>query len=133
LGLTTPSADISSFISTGRIEVPRITEKPVNIYEMETGEEMAFPWSFPTGKFGFNFNRPMRITRSMYFKHRLYNKRGNFRKDITYLLHSAVAFDVALLKSEINVKMRIRKNNRNSELVTAGDIRNVQVISGMYR
>lgn len=54
----------------------------------------------------------------------MYNYRGNFRKNITYLLHSAVAVAVHLshLKSEIRINMRIRKNDART--VRAGDIRN---------
>lgn len=52
------------------------------------------------------------------------NYRGNFRKNITYLLHSAVAVavDLSHLKSEIRINMRIRKND--ARIVTAGGIRN---------
>lgn len=45
---------------------------------------------------------------------------------MTYLLHSAVSIDISLLKSEINVKMRIRKDRSNSGLVTAGEIRDIE-------
>ncbi|XP_061170865.1 uncharacterized protein LOC133180335 [Saccostrea echinata] len=39
--------DISVFGNEGIINVPHISEKPVRVYEMESGEEMAFPWLFP--------------------------------------------------------------------------------------
>lgn len=52
----------------------------------------------------------------------MYNYRGNFQKNITYLLHSAVAVDLSHLKSEIRINMRIRKND--ARIITAGDIRN---------
>lgn len=71
--------------------------------------------------FGFLHEREKKLSVSIYLKNRLYNYRGNFRKNITYLLHSALAVDLSHLKSEIRINMRIRKNART---VTAGDIRN---------
>lgn len=118
--------DISVIGNEGIINVPHISEKPVRVYEMESGEEMAFPWLFPYGKNGLNYNRPMKISKSMYFKYRLYNKNGNFRKDLTYLLHSAVSYDLACLKSEININMRIKKGQNNAVSVNACDIKNLQ-------
>lgn len=63
---------------------------------MDQGEEKAFPWLFPTGRFGFSHEREQKLSLSMYFKNRLYNYRGNFRKNITYLLHSSrfVTFEI---------------------------------------
>lgn len=116
-----PNVSIKKYMSNGVIKVPSIKENPVNVYEMDQGEEKAFPWLFPTGMFGFSQEREQKLSLSMYLKNRLYNYRGNFRKNITYLLHSAVAVDLSHLKSEIRINMRIRKNART---VTAGDIRN---------
>lgn len=83
---------------------------------------MAYPWLFPNGKFGLNFPRAIKIPRAMYFKQRLYHRSGQFRKNMTYLLHTAVSLDLSLLKSEINIKMRMRKN----AITTAGQIRNIE-------
>lgn len=41
-------------MSKGYIDIPRIEQRPVNIYELKTGEEMAFPWLFPHGRNGYN-------------------------------------------------------------------------------
>ena len=108
------------------INVPHIEEKPVYVFQLDHGEEMAFPWLFPHGVNGLNHERPKKITKSMYFKHRLYNQKGIFRKDLTYLLHSAVAFDLSLLKSEINIQMRMRKGRNNDELISARDVKNFE-------
>lgn len=119
-----PISNLSSFVHNKDPvnRVPSITENPVHIFDMENGEEMAYPWLFPKGKYGLNYPRPIKIPCSMYFKQRLYHKSGHFRKNMTYLLHSAVSLDISLLKSEINLKMRIRKDRSNSGLVTAGEI-----------
>ena len=125
INCTLPNASVTNYLKTGFIDVPHITDKPVSVYELDCGEEMAFPWLFPTGKNGYNFDRPIKITRSMYFKQRLYHKTGYFRKDLTYLLHAAVSVDFALLKSEINVNMKITKGLHNREHFTVGDLKNM--------
>lgn len=67
-------------MSNGVIKVPSIKENPVNVYEMDQGEEKAFPWLFPTGMVGFSHEREQKLSLTMYLKNRLYNYRGNFRK-----------------------------------------------------
>jgi hypothetical protein len=123
-----PISNFTSFMhnTDSVIRVPSITENPVHVFDMEKGEEMAYPWLFPSGRYGLNYPRPVKISRSMYFKQRLYHKSGQFRKNMTYLLHSAVSVNMSLLKYEINVQMRIRKDRSNSGLVTAGHIRNIE-------
>ena len=123
-----PLSNISSFMHNkdSVINVPSITENPVHILDIDNGEEMAYPWLFPTGKCGLNFPRSIKIPRSMYFKQRLYHKSGQFRRDMTYLLHSAVSVDMMLLKSEISIKMRIRSGRTSSGSVTAGEIRDIE-------
>lgn len=87
---------------------------------------MAFPWLFRYGKFGLKHVGPLYITPSMYFRVRLYHKDAVFRKDMTYLLHSAVSYDMSLLKSEISIHMKMKKTvNGRDEAVTAGHIKNI--------
>lgn len=80
--------------------------------------------------FGFLHEREKKLSLSIYLKNRLYNYRGNFRKNITYLLHSAVAVDLSHLKSEIRINMRIRKNART---VTAGVLETVHTMIHYYK
>ena len=126
--------------NTQSITVPHIHNKPVSIYELEDGEESAFPWLFPEGKHGFLFPRMHKLTPSMYFRSRLYNKLGFWRKDINYLLHAAVAYDTMLLKQEINIYMKMCKSQSNDQSgnvsMTAGDVRSYrdspEVIQNSY-
>ena len=130
LNTSVPDMNITDCFNKSGIVVPQINDSPVHIYEIDFGEERAFPWLFPRGLHGFRFKRPLNIPRHMYFKHRLYNKDGLFRKNMTYLLHAAVSVDIALLKSEIGINMRMRKSGTNSA-VTAGDVRNIQENSSL--
>ena len=62
----------------------------------------------------------------MYFKGRLYHKDSQFRKNITYLLHTAVSYDVSCLKTAVNVRMIIAQSNQNGHLpVTSGNLCNI--------
>ena len=91
-------ADNAGFESTSQssstemftLNILRSIHSPVNIYEFEHGEELAFPWLFPEGKNGYN---PTRKSLSMYLRNRVYNIDTRFRTDMMYLLQSAVAFD----------------------------------------
>ena len=128
-----PNVNIQDFMTKGYIEIPRIEQKPVNIYDMKMGEEMAFPWLFPRGINGYNFPRHTPIPRAMYFRQRLYHKSGSFRKNMTYLLHSAVNVDLALLKSEININMRMTKSLTEDKYITASDVKNFQHNTTLYQ
>lgn len=61
----------------------------------------------------------------MYFRQRLYHKSGSFGKNMTYLLHSAVNVDLALLKSEININMRMTKSLTEDKYITASDVKKI--------
>lgn len=74
----------------------------------------------------YNYPRHTPIPRAMYFRQRLYHKSGIFRKNMTYLLHSAVNVDLALLKSEININMGMTKSINEDKYVTASDVMNLQ-------
>ena len=87
--------------------VSKSLSKSVSIYEVQSGEELAFPWLFPTGRFGYLHERPKKVSPHMYFKCWLYNYRGHWRKDISYLLHAATSYDLSLLKSAISMFLRV--------------------------
>jgi hypothetical protein len=109
------------------INIPRSNASPVRVYEVNNGEECAFPWLFPNGQFGYLHPRPIKVTPSMYFKYRIYNKHSKWRKDITYLLHAATSYDQMMLKQEIGVYMKMRMSLTSFEdgsvqPVTAKDV-----------
>ena len=122
LDANVPQVDTSSFIREGVIKVASSTCQPVNIFDENFGEEMAFPWLFPYGVNGLRYPRDTRINPSMYFKYRLYNRHAHFRHNLTYLLYSCVSYNVSLLKSQIGVHMRMCKNR--DDRFTAADLRN---------
>lgn len=125
----------------GSINVPQSNASPVRVYEINSGEESAFPWLFPSGQFGYLHPRPIKVTPSMYFKYRIYNKNSVWRKDMTYLLHCATSYDQMMLKQEIGVYMKMRMSLTSFEdgsvqPVTAKDVRpgsqNPDVLQNSY-
>lgn len=114
-------------VSAKELNIPRNYNNPVRILEVDHGEELAFPWLFPFGINGFKQERPIHLTPKMYFKGRLYHKDSRFRKNTTYLLHTAVSYDISCLKRAVNIKMKIIHSNQNGNLpVTLGNLRNLQ-------
>ena len=97
--------------------VPRSKSKPVNLYQVPGGEESAFPWLFPTGENGYRpvnaegetWERTKKINPSMYWRTRLFSIDERWRKDVTYLLHAAVSYDLMLLNSELSTHMNMHK------------------------
>lgn len=62
-----PFTNVSNFMQSkdSVIKIPIITENPVHVFEIENGEEMAYPWLFTNGKYGLNFPRAIKIPRAM--------------------------------------------------------------------
>lgn len=130
---------VSGASNRSSITVPRNSNNPVSVYEMPFGEEKAFPWLFPLGKFGYSYARQQKLKPSMYFRYRLYNRHGFWRKNITNILHAAVSYDKLCLKQDIGVCMKMYKNSRNNgslTATTAADVRsrgtNPDIIQNSY-
>ena len=96
---TDPLLSTNSTSHFPSLHVRHSTADPVSIYEIPYGEEKAFPWLFPHGKFGYTYPRSQNIGFSMYLRTRLYNRNPVWRKDLSYLLHAAVSFDIILTKT----------------------------------
>ena len=78
-------------------ELPRITEDdnvimapgqgktPVSVLNDDHCEELAFPYFFLTGKFGFKVKREMPLSPVTYFNQQLLNFRQSFASDADYI------------------------------------------------
>lgn len=93
------------------------------ILQTYAGEKMTFPWLFPYGCYGFTVDRPIKLNLFMYFRTHLYCEDATFHKNITYLLHSAVAYNISCLKSAVNIRMKVTHSvEQNAQPVTAGNV-----------
>lgn len=84
INYTLPDVPIKNITSTYSMTLPVKFNQPVWIQDLPHGEEMAFPWLFPSGKNGITADRKP-VTVCQYFHYRLYNKDPRWRQDITYV------------------------------------------------
>ena len=63
----------------------------------------AFPCLHPTGKFGLNHERDIKITSQLYFAQRLLHKNQMFAKSIPYLFMAHQFVEREMLQKQINV------------------------------
>ena len=124
INYTSPNIDIVKLINskTPHVVLPKCKENPINIYEKENGEELAFPALFPLGKNGYICNRKEKIHPSLYFKHRICYFDGRFRKNSTYMLQAVNNYEFMRLLNSVNIHMRMMKNKVN---VKVKDVRNL--------
>ena len=63
----------------------------------------AFPCLHPTGRFGLNYERDIKIPPQMYFTQRLLNEKQMFAKNIPYLFMAHQFVERQMLQKQINV------------------------------
>ena len=91
-------------------------KKPLAIYNDEKCEEMAFPHLFPTGKFGYKYERDIKISPVKYFNQRLLNHTQNFASDTDYIFFANHVMQQTNLRNRINIAMKKMSGNN----LTAG-------------
>ena len=79
-------------------------------------EELAHPYLFPAGKFGYQVQREIRLTPVKYFNQRLLNYTQKFSSDSDYIFFVHSVMQQLNLCSRINIAMKKVKTNQ----LTAG-------------
>lgn len=69
-------------------------------------EEQSFLKLFPTGCFGFDADRDVKITKKKYFNTRILNKSGEFAKNTEYLLFSQYITEHKQVMGNISIAVR---------------------------
>ena len=90
--------------------------KPISILTDKHCEELAHPYLFPTGKFGYNIDRPIYLSPVKYFNQRLLNYTQKFSADSDYIFFAHSVTQHLNLNSRINIAMQKVKTNQ----LTAG-------------
>ena len=122
-----PDIDLAKAVQHNNLlTLKRIDSSPISPYEMENGEQMAFPWLFPKGINGYFSQRPLKLTLKEYFHVRMNNISGIFRKDIPYLFSCVNICDYQQMQANISIHMRMRKPQKDNSIVTAKDIKHLQ-------
>ena len=98
-------------------EIPRIIEEdnvimapgqgktPVLILNDDHCEELAFPYLFPTERFGYKVKREVPLSPVKYFNQRLLNFRQSFASDADYILFARSIVEQYHLRSSNNICM----------------------------
>ena len=90
--------------------------KPISILTDKHCEELAHPYLFPAGKFGYNIDREIYLTPVKYFNQRLLNYTQKFSADSDYIFVAHSVTQHLNLNSRINIAMQEVKTNQ----LTAG-------------
>ena len=86
----------------------------------ENCEELAHPFLFPTGKFGYRVERDIKLSPSKYFNQCLLNYRQKFASDSDYIFYALSLILQTNLNSQINIAMKKVCANQ----ITAGMLSN---------
>ena len=92
-------------------------KKPMSLLTDSNCEELALPYLFLTGKFGYkNVQRNINLTPSKYFNQRLLNYKQRFASEADYIFFARSVYQQMNMTSSINIAMQKVKTNK----LTAG-------------
>ena len=94
--------------------------QPMSILMDEKCEELAHPYLFPTGKFGYKVQREIKLSPVKYFNQRLLNYTQKFASDSDYIFYALSVMQQLNLNSQINIAMKKVCTNQ----LTAGMLSN---------
>ena len=90
---------------------------PQPIFDDEFCEEQAFPFLFPTGKFGYKVDRPVPLSPAKYFNQRLLNYTQRFASNADYIFFTNFVMQQINLYNQSNVATRKVRGD-----ITAGQL-----------
>jgi len=86
--------------------VPGQDKNPITIICDENCEELAFPYLFPTGQFGYKAERTFSLSPSKYFNQRLLNFKQKFSSDTDSIFFAHAVNQHLNLNSRLNIAMQ---------------------------
>ena len=98
---------IPKMLSTEEVNIaPGEGKQPTSMLNDKFCEELAFPYLFPRDKFGYKFQRDIKLSPSKYFNQRLLNYTQLFASDPDFIFFALSITQQLKLKSQINVPMK---------------------------
>ena len=88
---------------------------------------MASPTLFPTGKFGFQVKRDVRLSPAKYFNARLLNYAGRFATNPEYLFFAQYVTEEKKVQDTCSIRIALKKVHDHS--LTAGEVRSMDSLS----
>ena len=70
---------------------------------------MLFPKEFPTGQFGYDCSRNIKLSRKKYFNSRLLNTDTRFDKNMSYLFYARYVTEAEQIQQSINKALRKKR------------------------
>ncbi|XP_057292445.1 uncharacterized protein LOC130621150 [Hydractinia symbiolongicarpus] len=96
---------------------PGENKQPQSFFSDQYCEELAFPFLFPTGKFGYKVARPVYLTATKYFNQRLLNFSQRFSSNADYIFFAHYVMQQSNLFNQINIATKKVKGT-----ITAGQL-----------
>ena len=86
-------------------------KKPMSVVSDKYCEEMAHPYLFPTGKFGYIVERAIKLSPIKYFNQRLLNYKQSFASEADYIFFAHSLYQQLNMMSSINIAMKKVRSN----------------------
>ena len=79
---------------------------PSSLVTDDNCEQLAFPYLFPTGKFGYSIQRSYKLSPVKYFNQRLLNYTQQFASESDYIFYALSVTQQLKLNSQINIALK---------------------------
>lgn len=90
---------------------PGENKHPVSIMRDDKCEETAFPVLFPNGRFGYTYERDIKLSPVKYFNARLLHFSGRFARNPEYLFFAQFVLEQKKVSDSINIALKKYKRN----------------------
>ena len=100
------------------IVAPGQGKSQISVFNDKFWEELAFPYLFPDGKFGYKVERDIPICPVKYFNQRLLNYTQRFAGDADYIFFARSVIEQHYLSSSINIAMKNLKPGTTVSSIT---------------
>ena len=98
---------IPNVLSSEEVNIaPGEGKQPTSVLNDECCEELAFPYLFPRGKFGYKVERDIKLSPSKHFNQGLLNYTQLFASDPDFIFFALSITQQLKLKNQINVAMK---------------------------
>ena len=85
---------------------PGENKQPVSIMRDDKCEEVAFPVLFPNGRFGYTYNKDIKLSPVKYFNARLLHYSGRFATNPEYLFFAQFVIEQKKVSDSINIALK---------------------------
>lgn len=105
---------------------PGENKHPVSFMTDKQCEELAFPVLFPSGKFGYNANRDVKLSAVKYFNTRLLHDSGRFATNAEYLFFAQFIIEQKKISDSINIALKKVHSHPGSARQLRSNTQNLQ-------